>query len=80
MKKTSVSKVRVLGAVLAAGMVLSSYAAVAEPFSKSAGAAFAARPYSSKIEKTACFGWGPFCPPGWVRTCGIFACRCRPCF
>jgi hypothetical protein len=34
---------------------------------------------SSKAEKAACWGWGPFCPPGWVRACGPWRCWCRPC-
>jgi hypothetical protein len=36
------------------------------------------QPYG-KSEKAACFGWGPFCPPGWVRACGPWRCWCRPC-
>ncbi|MFZ0610353.1 MAG: hypothetical protein WAM75_22040 [Xanthobacteraceae bacterium] len=31
------------------------------------------------IEKTACRGWGPYCRPGFVRTCGPYRCWCRPC-
>ena len=80
MNYLSTSRIRLMSAVFAAGMLISGGVAVAEPFSRSANAAFSVRPSSLKIEKAACFGWGPFCPPGWVRTCGIFACRCRPCF
>ena len=66
--------------VLGSALLVSSYAAVAEPFSRGATAVATTRTYTPKVEKAACFGWGPFCPPGWVRTCGFFACRCRPCF
>lgn len=31
------------------------------------------------IQKTACQGWGPYCPPGWVRACNGWRCWCRPC-
>jgi hypothetical protein len=29
--------------------------------------------------EAACRGFGPFCPPGYVRACGPFRCWCRPC-
>jgi hypothetical protein len=32
------------------------------------------------IEPAACRGWGPYCRPGFVRTCGRFRCWCRPCW
>jgi hypothetical protein len=35
--------------------------------------------HGNKSEKAACWGWGPFCPPGWVRACGPWRCWCRPC-
>jgi len=31
------------------------------------------------VQQTACRGFGPYCPPGYVRTCGPFRCWCRPC-
>jgi len=31
------------------------------------------------IEKAACRGWGPYCRPGFTRTCGPYRCWCRPC-
>jgi hypothetical protein len=37
----------------------------------------AAKNYSP-IEKTACKGWGRFCPPGYHWTC-LPVCKCRPC-
>ena len=33
----------------------------------------------SPIEKTACYGWGPHCPPGTTWRCGPYRCWCRPC-
>ena len=32
----------------------------------------------SPIQPAACRGWGPYCRPGFVRTCGRFRCWCRP--
>ena len=32
------------------------------------------------IEKAACRGWGPFCPPGRTRVCGPVRCWCAPCW
>ena len=32
----------------------------------------------SPVEKTACNGWGRWCPPGYVMQCRP-RCRCRPC-
>lgn len=31
------------------------------------------------VEKAACQGWGRWCSPGFVRTCGPYRCWCRPC-
>lgn len=31
------------------------------------------------VKQAACRGWGPYCPPGFVRACGPFRCWCRPC-
>jgi hypothetical protein len=39
----------------------------------------AAVPNYTPIQPAACQGWGPFCPPGYVRTCGRWRCWCRPC-
>jgi hypothetical protein len=38
----------------------------------------AAKNYSP-VEPAACYGWGRFCPPGYVWRCGPYRCRCRPC-
>jgi hypothetical protein len=32
------------------------------------------------VTKAACQGWGPYCPPGYVRACGPYRCWCRPCY
>ncbi len=35
---------------------------------------------ATPIEKTACRGFGPHCPPGFTWTCGYYGrCWCRPC-
>ena len=38
----------------------------------------AAKNYSA-VEQTACYGWGRYCPPGYVWRCGPYRCKCRPC-
>ncbi len=35
---------------------------------------------SRPVEGAACRGWGPYCPPGYVRACGPYRCWCRPCW
>lgn len=32
------------------------------------------------IEKAACGGAGPYCPPGTTRVCGAYKCWCRRCW
>ena len=32
------------------------------------------------VEQAACRGYGPYCPPGYVRACGPYRCWCRPCW
>lgn len=34
----------------------------------------------SPLQETACRGWGPMCPPGWVWRCGPNKCKCRRCW
>jgi hypothetical protein len=34
----------------------------------------------SPIQKAACGGYGRYCGPGYVRTCGPYRCWCRPCY
>lgn len=36
--------------------------------------------YTPRPHQVACQGWGPYCGPGYVRTCGHWHCWCRPCF
>lgn len=38
----------------------------------------AAKDYSP-IENVACYGWGPYCPPGYTRRCGPRRCLCVRC-
>lgn len=65
---------------MGAMLLASAQAAMAAPPVRSNALATDNRAMTPRIEKAACYGWGPFCPPGWVRSCGLFACRCRPCF
>jgi hypothetical protein len=33
------------------------------------------------FKEAACFGWGPYCPPGRVWRCGPYGrCWCAPCY
>jgi hypothetical protein len=32
--------------------------------------------YSPIVEKAACYGWGPHCPPGRTWRCGPYGYRC----
>jgi len=34
---------------------------------------------ATMIHKTACFGFGRWCPPGRHRVCGPYRCWCAPC-
>jgi hypothetical protein len=34
---------------------------------------------ATMIHKTACFGFGRWCPPGFHRVCGPYRCWCAPC-
>ncbi len=34
---------------------------------------------STPIEKAACRGWGPHCPPGTTERCGPYRCWCARC-
>ncbi len=34
---------------------------------------------ATPIDKAACGGFGPHCPPGTTRVCGPNHCWCRPC-
>ena len=58
------------------------FSAVAIPQAEAAsiGAAFSprAQPYSA-VQEAACRGWGRWCPPGFIRRCGPYRCRCVPC-
>ena len=31
------------------------------------------------VRRAACWGWGPYCPPGTVRRCGPYRCWCARC-
>jgi len=64
----------------AAILIAATQAAVAAPLPRIQPPPINNLPMTPRVERAACFGWGPFCPPGWVRSCGFFACRCRPCF
>jgi hypothetical protein len=35
---------------------------------------------ATPVQKAACGGFGPYCPPGTTRVCGRYKCWCRPCY
>jgi hypothetical protein len=58
--------------------MLACAAAQAETWHGAGGVGAAIRNYTP-IRPAACQGWGPFCPPGYVRACNRWRCWCRPC-
>jgi predicted small secreted protein len=48
--------------------------------SRGAGNISTATQNFTPVEPAACRGWGPYCRPGFVRTCGPYRCWCRPCY
>lgn len=67
----------VTAAVLALGMT--AIAANAQTQQPGAASLHAQIQNATPVEKAACQGPGPYCPPGYVRTCGPYRCWCRPC-
>jgi hypothetical protein len=66
----------------AAALVLGTMAIAANAQTQSPGAAsfHAQIRNATPLKQAACRGrWGPYCPPGWVRACGPWGCRCVPC-
>jgi hypothetical protein len=64
----------------AAVLVLGAMAVAANAQTKQLGAGLHAIYNATPIaEQAACQGWGPYCPPGFVRACGPYRCWCRPC-
>jgi uncharacterized protein YcfJ len=55
-------------------------AAVAQTQVRGAAGLYAQLQNATPIEKAACRGFGPHCPPSFTWTCGYYGrCWCRPC-
>ena len=52
---------------------------VAQAQTQGAGSIQAQAQNATIIHKTACAGFGRWCPPGMRRVCGPADCRCAPC-
>jgi hypothetical protein len=66
----------------AAALVLGAMALQASAQTQQNGAAsiHALAKNATPIVKAACQGFGPYCPPGYVRACGPYRCWCRRCY
>jgi hypothetical protein len=63
----------------AAVLMLGTMAVAANAQSQGAASLHAQINNATPIHKAACGGFGPYCPPGFVRACGPYRCWCRPC-
>jgi hypothetical protein len=64
----------------AAALVLGSVALTANAQTQGASSLLNAKAQNATIiHKTACMGFGRWCPPGMRRICGPARCWCAPC-
>jgi hypothetical protein len=63
----------------AAVLMLGTMAVAANAQSQGAASLHAQIKNATPIHRAACGGFGPYCPPGFVRACGPYRCWCRPC-
>jgi hypothetical protein len=68
-----------LAIALAGAFVLASVAFTAQAQTQGAGSIQAQAQNATIIHKTACGGFGRWCPPGMRRVCGPGRCWCAPC-
>jgi len=64
---------------LAGALMLVSLAFTAQAQTQGAGTIQAQAQNATIIHKTACGGFGRWCPPGMRRVCGPALCWCAPC-
>ena len=66
----------------AAALILGTMAIGANAQTQSSGAAsfHAQIKNATPLKEAACRGFGPYCPPGFVRRCGPYRCWCAPCY
>jgi hypothetical protein len=62
-----------------AALVLGSMAVTANAQTQGASSIHALTNATPIVKQAACRGYGPYCPPGYVRACGPYRCWCRPC-
>ena len=68
-----------LAIAMAGALVLASLAFTAHAQTQGAGTMKAQAQNATIIHKTACGGFGRWCPPGMRRDCGPARCWCAPC-
>lgn len=66
--------------VAMAALVLGSMALTANAQTQGAASIHALVNATPIVKQAACRGYGPYCPPGYVRACGPYRCWCRPCY
>ena len=76
MRKLTVTVMAAAVILLVNSMGWSAHAATIAPMSAIPNAA----KNFSPVQQAACQGWGRWCGPGFVRTCGPYRCWCRPCY
>jgi hypothetical protein len=64
---------------LAGALMLVSVAFTAQAQTQGAGSIQTQAQNATIIHKTACAGFGRWCPPGMRRVCGPARCWCAPC-
>jgi hypothetical protein len=68
-----------LAIVMAGALVLASVTFTAQAQTQGAGSIQTQAQNATIIHKTACGGFGRWCPPGMRRVCGPARCWCAPC-
>jgi hypothetical protein len=68
-----------LAIAVVGALVLASLAFTARAQTQGAGTMKAQAQNATIIHKTACGGFGRWCPPGMRRVCGPARCWCAPC-
>jgi hypothetical protein len=68
-----------LAIAIAGALVLASVAFAAQAQTQGAGTMKTQAQNATIIHKTACGGFGRWCPPGMRRVCGPARCWCAPC-
>jgi hypothetical protein len=78
-KGSAMHKLLVAAVAVAAMLSLSSLNGSANAMTGPGPSKDSSLPNYSLKQDAACQGWGRYCGPGFVRTCGPYRCWCRPC-